>query len=407
MNRNNIMAFLLTAVLSLCSAVIPVHAAEQTADGVKLVISSDRTVYDAKDKVVVRISLENNSGSDITDVSVKSGIPSDYHLAEGSNAVLRATYIQAGGSVTGEMILVPDLQESAQSEKTATSPASEEKMPQSTDPVSSAEQTQTVREPGTAQEPSSHKSGWLILFLLIPAAMLGSVLGIKKKRKYKSLAVILCISAAGALYPAEKAKAAEPETQSFSVCETITAAGKTYELKAEVTFTIAAEDMQAAVAEYYEDNSDEIVSVEEIEETKDVFTEKEAIRFMTERGFTDYPLTYDYDMDGTYADEAEASAESDEKHPMYQTYFVSEEGAVWTVFIVGKKITANPASYNLQSDLQTQVLVSETETLTSYTEMGNKLYTTIPKESAVLLRVVDQITSEKLNELTYEEVIGT
>ena len=88
------------------------------------------------------------------------------------------------------------------------------------------------------------------------------------------------------------------------------------------------------------------------------------------------------------------------------TYFVAEDGAVWSVFIVGKTIAANPASYNLESDLDAQVLVSETETLTSYTEMGNKFYETIPKESAVKLKVVDKITNQKLNDLTYEEVIG-
>ena len=126
---------------------------------------------------------------------------------------------------------------------------------------------------------------------------------------------------------------------------------------------------------------------------------------MAERGFTDYPLTYDYNMDGTYTDEAEANADSEEKHPMYQTYFVGADGSVWSIFIIGRSVIANPASYNLESDLGAQILVSETDTLTSYTEMGNKLYTTVPKESAVILKVVDQITSQKLNELTYEEVI--
>jgi hypothetical protein len=52
------------------------------------------------------------------------------------------------------------------------------------------------------------------------------------------------------------------------------------------------------------------------------------------------------------------------------------------------------------------VLVSETETLTSYTEVGNKFYETVPKESAVILKIVDKITSKKINELTYEEVMG-
>ena len=148
------------------------------------------------------------------------------------------------------------------------------------------------------------------------------------------------------------------------------------------------------------------VYVEKADEKADVYTEREALRLLEARGFTEYPLTYDYDMDGTYTDEAEASPDSDAKHPMYQTYYVGEDNSVWTIMIVGKMIAANPVSYNLESDLDVQILVSETETLTSYTEMGNKFYTTIPKESAVLLKIVDQITSQSLNTLTFEEVVN-
>ena len=111
-------------------------------------------------------------------------------------------------------------------------------------------------------------------------------------------------------------------------------------------------------------------------------------------------------MDGTYVDEAEASADSDEKHPMYQTYYAAADGSIWMIYIVGRTIVANPASYNLESNLDAQVMISETETLTSYTEMGNKFYETVPKESAVILRIVDKITSRRLDELTYEEVIN-
>jgi len=194
---------------------------------------------------------------------------------------------------------------------------------------------------------------------------------------------------------------ADEEDLSMSVTEEVTVDGKTYELALSAKYTMQTEDMQAVVEEYYSNNSEEIVAVEEVQEAENVFSEKEVIEFLAERGFTEYPVTYDFNMDGTYTDEAEASADSDEKHPMYQTYFVGEDGSVWSIFIVGRTITANPASYNLESDNDAQVLVSETETLTSYTEMGNKLYTTIPKDSAIILKIVDQITSQKLNEVTF------
>ncbi|MBQ6039806.1 MAG: hypothetical protein IJL32_03375 [Oscillospiraceae bacterium] len=407
MKRKKPLFFLLAAALSIRFSGICADAAEQIQNGVKVEISAGKTAYSADEQIAVGIRLENNSGFDITDVSVKNIIPQNYRAADGSDAVLRATYIQAGNAISGELILVPEQlnSEASSDKKTETATAAEQTVPaQSATEISSVQNTQTT--PFSGQEQEKTGSSKLLIIPVIAAALCGAGFLIRKKGRGKKLVILFCIAAAGSLYPAADVKAAESETKSFSVTESVTAGGKKYDLTAEVTFTIETEDMQAAAAEYYEDNSDQIITVEAVEETSDVFTEKEAIRFMAERGFTEYPLTYDYRMDGSYADETEASPDSDEKHPMYQTYFVSDDGSIWTVFIVGRMIAANPASYNLQSDLDTQVLISETETLTSYTEMGNKLYTTIPKESAVLLRVVDQITSKKLNELTFEEVIS-
>ena len=247
--------------------------------------------------------------------------------------------------------------------------------------------------------------GKLVVAAVILLAAGAAVIIFRKKGGKKGMMILFCITAAGTFSTMQKVEALESETRIISVSETVTVSGKQCDLTANVRFTMDIPDMQAAVEEYYEDNSEEIISVEDVKETEDVFTEKEAITFLSERGFNEYPLTYDFNMDGTYVDEAEASLESNEKHPMYQTFYVSEDGSIWTVFIVGKTIAANPASYNLESDIDAQILVSEAETLTSYTEMGNKLYKTIPKESAVILKVVDKITSEKLNSLTYEEVV--
>ncbi len=404
-------AVFLAAAMSICAAGFRARAAEQTADGVRLAVSADKPAYRADENITFSIILENNSGRDLTDITVKSMIPADYRAADGSNPVLRSTYMQAGGSLTGELVLIPERQSSGHTAPQTTAAVTEPL--ETTEPQhtsSSATETrasETADHAGNDSAPEQTRhSGKVAVFLAIAAALSGGGFLLMRKGKGKSLVIVCCIAAGGMLYPASDVRAAESEAKSFSVRETVTVDGRQYDLTAEVSFTMETEDMQAAVAEYYEDNSEQIISVEEVEEKTEVFTEKEAIRFMAERGFTEYPLTFDYNMDGSYADETEASPDSDAQHPMYQTYFAAEDGSIWTVFIVGKMITANPASYNLQSDLDTQVLVSETETLTSYTEMGNKLYTTIPKDSAVRLKIVDQITSKKLNEMTYEEVMN-
>ena len=397
--------------------VIYANAAEKTQNDVKLVVSTDKKVYDGNDDIIAEVRLENNSDSDIIDVSIDSIIPEGYHLSDDSKSVLRSTYIMSGDSINSELVLISDNKKTNETTTTAVTTVSSTTKNGSTTVTTSkstsAENTETSTTSIKADKDDSDDdkdSGSKVAVAAVIGAVLlaagGAVVIFKKKGKGKNLMILLCLTAAGSFCTVQDAKADEPDVYTFSVTEAVNVADKKIDITANVKFSIDKADMQSAVEEYYSDNSEEIVSVEAAAETSKVYSEKEAIKLLAERGFSDFPLTYDYDMNGTYMDEKEASAESDEKHPMYQTYFVSEDGSIWTVFIVGKSIIANPASYNLESDIDAQVLVSETNTLTSYTEMGNKFYETVPKESAVILKVVDQITSKKLNDLNYEEVIN-
>ncbi|MBR6393981.1 MAG: hypothetical protein IKS13_04110 [Ruminococcus sp.] len=405
--------------LTMCTSVpvIYANAAEKTQNDVKLVVSTDKKVYDGNDDIIAEVRLENNSDSDIIDVSIDSIIPEGYHLSDDSKSVLRSTYVMSGDSINSELVLISDNKKTNETTTTAVTTVSSTTKNGSTTVTTSkstsAENTETSTTSIKADKDDSDDdkdSGSKVAVAAVIGAVLlaagGAVVIFKKKGKGKNLMILLCLIAAGSFCTVQDAKADEPDVYTFSVTKAVNVADKKIDITANVKFSIDKADMQSAVEEYYSDNSEEIVSVEAAAETSKVYSEKEAIKLLAERGFSDFPLTYDYDMNGTYMDEKEASAESDEKHPMYQTYFVSEDGSIWTVFIVGKSIIANPASYNLESDIDAQVLVSETNTLTSYTEMGNKFYETVPKESAVILKVVDQITSKKLNDLNYEEVIN-
>lgn len=408
MDFKKVASFFLAMAMTSGLSGFDTYAAEKTENGVKLVISADKESYGADDKIVANVSVENNSGSDITDISLESVIPENYRFSDGDKAVRRATYIRSGESMKAEFVFLPDVKESstqATEERSEAAKAAETLKVQESSAATSSPAVNESTEENT--DSSEFNVKLLIVILLVLALAVGGVVVIvRKKGKKNGIMILLCITAAGLLDNGQNVKAVDTETHTISVGEAVTISGKEYELTATVRFTMDIPDMQAAVEEYYEENSEEIVSVEEVKEDENVFTEKEAIKFMADRGFTDYPLTYDFNMDGAYTDEAEASADSEEKHPMYQTLYAAENGSVWTIFIVGKTIAANPASYNLQSDIDAQVLVSETATLTSYTEAGNKFYETVPKESAVILKVVDKITSKKINELTYEEVFG-
>ncbi len=155
--------------------------------------------------------------------------------------------------------------------------------------------------------------------------------------------------------------------------------------------------------EYYEENSTVIRSFD-ASLSEDVHTEEEVISFLEERGFTQYPITFDFAMGGEYNGKTEITGDANEKRPMYQTIFKTENNEIWNIFVINGEIFANPVSYNLESELPAQLLISESEQFTSYNYKTNKYYVTIPKETEVIAKIVEKIDAEALNRLTCEEI---
>lgn len=154
--------------------------------------------------------------------------------------------------------------------------------------------------------------------------------------------------------------------------------------------------------DYYENNSEKIIEVINVEKSPSVQSEKDVVAFLRGRGFDGYEITYDSMITGEYVDDTEANETSLVKHPMYQTYYRSTKGDIWTIFVINGKIFANPASYNLESDSDAQVLISETSQLTSYDDEGNQFYVTIPKSSTVSVKVVNRIDAETLDNYAFD-----
>lgn len=163
-------------------------------------------------------------------------------------------------------------------------------------------------------------------------------------------------------------------------------------------------DIKPIDAEAYFKENGEIVSVIDANDSTDVTTEKESMELFTDRGFTEYPITTNYSMDGKYSDEKEIEESSAEKHPMFTTYYVCESGDLWTIELVNGCITAYPVSYNEQSESEVPVIISETDTTYSYDSITNKFYETIPKDTALIVKKIDRIDSASLESLTKEGI---
>lgn len=155
-------------------------------------------------------------------------------------------------------------------------------------------------------------------------------------------------------------------------------------------------------ADYYDKNA-EIVDVIEAQESNLVQSEEEVGVSMTDRGFDEYPIWSEYSMEGEYYTATELSGSS-EQHPIYQTYYVSANNELWTIFVINGSVMANPVSYNMQSGLGVQVIFSESNVITSYDSVTNKFYETIPNETELLVKVVEEINATTLDVLSSEEI---
>ena len=154
---------------------------------------------------------------------------------------------------------------------------------------------------------------------------------------------------------------------------------------------------------YYEQNAT-VVSVVDANASEDVQTEKELLDDLTNRGFSEISVFTDYDMDGTFHEEIEIGDKPTDKHPKYMAYYVTENSEVWTLIWINGKIMANPVSYNLQSTLPAQLVISETESINGYDNHTGKFYETIPNDNALIVKVVDSIDKDLLERLTIEEI---
>lgn len=137
------------------------------------------------------------------------------------------------------------------------------------------------------------------------------------------------------------------------------------------------------------------------------FSEKEARKFLTDRGFSfaQFAPQYEYDMDGTFHDAKDAE-DIDIKHPAYTYYYMSSKQELWTITLTGKDITAYPVSYAMESTRKTPLLITESPAVMVFDSKENTLSVTIPKASELLTHEVDQITPDTLNTLTCEYLTG-
>lgn len=155
--------------------------------------------------------------------------------------------------------------------------------------------------------------------------------------------------------------------------------------------------------EYYKENT-EIKKVIKVIDSQDVQAEEDVKLSLESRGFAQYPIFYDNTMDGTFVDETEIDLNSNEKHPVYHTFYVTSAGETWSVFAINSQVMAYPVSYNVDELPEVPLIFAESNIITSYISEDGLFLETIPNESEITVKVVDEINAELLEQLTIEEI---
>ena len=157
-------------------------------------------------------------------------------------------------------------------------------------------------------------------------------------------------------------------------------------------------------AEAYFSERGNVIGKTDAASSQDVHSEAETVSELKGRGLTQYSVTAEYSADGHYSGASDASADSQERHPMYTTYYVASNGDIWTITEINGRITAYPVTWNMNAETGTETILSETETIISYDSVKNCFYETIPDPSVLIVKKVERIDAETLEKLSTEGV---
>lgn len=148
-------------------------------------------------------------------------------------------------------------------------------------------------------------------------------------------------------------------------------------------------------AEYYTEVSEEVTE-KSISESESIMTENEVRSFLSERGFDQYPITADANIDGKLFENGEIGESTTDKHPTYQTFHVTSNGDYFTILVLDGTIYAYPLSYSIQKEMEKTIIISETEKLVCYDIVTNTYFTIKPKKELFDIIIADRIDSNSL-----------
>lgn len=239
--------FLAMLVLCICMINIPVSAASNTQDGLKVTLTTDKDTYSQSDEIKVNISVENTNSFDVNNVSLESIIPDGLELKKDYSSSATIGTLTAGDSYKCELVLqqreesVPvEGDENVDSEDSGegTSIIEDQSSQTSTSiDKNSVNQSKKTNESDSVQT-GDYTSFLSVIVVLILSAIVIVLLFLKKKNKIFLLLIGIVGSTIITGSEVLNTKAAEEaKRKSIDVVKTVSINNREYELAVKVSYT--------------------------------------------------------------------------------------------------------------------------------------------------------------------------
>lgn len=410
-----IISVLFVAVLCFSTLTISLAATTVTQDGLEVTLSADKSSYTVGEQIIVTITLTNTNDFALTDVTIEGITSEGYELVSnyqsgtqigtltaGESATFSATYKATSSSGNAYPFNIPIFY----------STGDEGNGGETTEVVVIEDPVEGGMEASESESFASNGRNndyIIIIFALGIVAVVATVFVIVSKFKQgkRLLALFLCISMTGSMIIAMSVVVETEEVQSktISVVASVTVSGQEVKINGTVSygFGLTIPDDPSEADEYYWSNAT-VIDVISADESDNIMNEAEATSFLESRGFDSFEIVCEYSMTGDYDSSSTATEDSTTEHPMYTTYYYSANSELWTIYIIDGDIFAYPVSYIIETEAEIPVLISESSETISYDGDTNQFYVTVPFESSVIVKVVDTINAETLDNLTVEEI---
>ena len=286
--------FLLMLILCISLTAIPAFAESLTQDGLEVTLITDKPEYSQSEQIVTTLTVKNTNDFAIKNVLLENAVPEGYKLAENSDLKKQVESLGTGETVSVKVTYISEYSDDSENQSSNGTNTS----------TLSGEQDSNSSDSSLATGDNSNIIFWIVALVLACGGIIVAIV-LKKKFGKKLLSLFLCLMIGGTMIigtviPAE---AEELQQKSISVSENIKVAGEDLVISGVVKYAIDTENVDeptkpenpSTADEYYWNNS-EVITVVDVKESNDLLTEKQVIDVLEERGFTDYPITYENAM---------------------------------------------------------------------------------------------------------------